>query len=130
MNEGEVYFRLFGAAFDPDEITQRLDLVPSRTRRMGTGRHKYSAWDLSSGKVSGDVVDVYELSRSLVRQLAPKATHIREIANELQLTTVLQVVLWISMDNETSTPAIGFDQETVEFLSAVKASIDIDTYKG
>jgi hypothetical protein len=33
------------------------------------------------------------------------------------------------MNDEISSPAIGFEQNVIQFLSKVGASIDIDTYK-
>ena len=39
------------------------------------------------------------------------------------------MVLWFSMNEEHSTPAIGFEVETVNFLGEIGAFVDIDTYK-
>jgi glutaredoxin-related protein len=48
---------------------------------------------------------------------------------ELRLSAVLQVVLRITMDDTKSMPAIGFDENTIKFLSNVGAFIDVDTYR-
>ena len=130
MNEGEVYFALMGDdAFDPDVITQRLGIEPSEVMRKADPRPKISRWTLSSGKVVDEVVDVYAMSSELVSRLADSRETIKELMAELRLSAVLQVVLRITMDDTKSTPAIGFDEKTIHFLSNVGASIDVDTYR-
>jgi hypothetical protein len=129
MNEGEVYFRLFADRFDPALVTERLQMAPTRTSLKADPRPKGTSWILSTGKIRGEVVDIYEMSTSLVAQLAPCAEEIRALVDELGLTAVLHVVLRINMDESASTPAIGFDSRTVEFLSKVRGSIDVDTYR-
>lgn len=129
MNEGALYFRIFGDAFDPDIITQRLNIQPSRVTRKRDPIPKFNSWELASEKVAGPVVDLYEMAEPLIRQLEPKAEEIRRLVDELGASAVLQSVLWISTDEEESTPAIGFDEKTIQFLSKVRGSVDVDTYK-
>ena len=62
-NQGEVYFALMSDHdFDPTLITQRLGVEPSRLRRKADPRPKITSWELSSGKVVGEVVDVYTMA--------------------------------------------------------------------
>jgi len=130
VNEGEVYFALQAShAFDPDVITNRLGISPTRVMRKADPKPKLSSWELSSGRLVDEVVDVYAISSQLVSRLAPLAESIQRLMSELNLSAVLQVVLRITMDDRKSTPAIGFDQETIRFLSSVSASIDVDTYR-
>ncbi len=130
MNEGEVYFALKGDYdFDPAVITQRLGLAPSRVMRKADPRPKTTSWMFSSGKVLDEVVDVYTMSSQLVSRLAPLSEQIKQLMTDLNLSAVLQVVLHITMDDAKSTPAIGFDAETIRFLSSVGAFIDVDTYR-
>jgi hypothetical protein len=81
------------------------------------------------GKVVGDVVDVYELSSALVSKLLPYQDRLAKVKAELGLDAVLQVVLWITMDDSKPTPTIGFESEVITFLNAMGASVDIDTYR-
>ena len=127
-NEGEVYFKLVGD-FDPDVVTKEIGIEPSRVKRKGHPRPKYDFWHYSHGKIVGDFIDVYEMSAKLIAVLQPKTREISDAIKKHSLMAELQVVLWISMDEEISTPAIGFDQNTIEFLSKVGATIDIDTYR-
>jgi hypothetical protein len=127
-NEGEVYFSLYGTDFDPDEITKRLGLEPTSIRRQASPRPKHSSWNLSSGKIENDIIDVYEMSSVVVAKLQPYASELSALKQQLRVEAVLQVVLWFSTDETKSTPAIGFEPKVIAFLSAVGASIDIDTY--
>ena len=130
MNEGEVYFALQADyAFDPGVITKRLGISPTRVMRKADPKPKLSSWELSSGRVVNEVVDVYAMSSQIVSRLAPLAEPIQRLMSELNLSAALQVVLRITMDDTKSTPAIGFDQETIRFLCSVSASIDVDTYR-
>ncbi len=61
-NEGEVYFKLTGEDFDPDEITRELGIEPTRTRRKGNPIPRYSSWHYSVGKIVDETVDIYEVS--------------------------------------------------------------------
>lgn len=129
-NEAEVYFALYGTDFDPEEATRRVGLEPTSIKRKGEPKtRRHSFWQVSSGRVEGDIIDVYEMSSTLVALLAPRAAEIASTRRELGLEAVLEVVLWISTDESKSTPAIGFDHEVISFLHAVGATIDIDTYR-
>jgi hypothetical protein len=91
---------------------------------------KHSSWELSTGKISAEIIDVYEMGESLIAKLAESADAIRSIAAEHNLEATLQVVLTVSPDDRLSTPAIGFSRESIRFLASVGASIDVDTYRG
>ena len=118
-NEGEVYFALFGGDFDPNEVTRLVGLEPTSIRRKRDPVPRHSSWQFSIGKVEGEVVDVYEMSRALVERLSSHTQGIIRAMQELKLEAVLQVVLRISTDDSVSTPAIGFTPEVLSFLSAV-----------
>ena len=127
-NEGEVYFALYGDEFDLQEVTRLVGIEPTLTKRKGSPRPKHTVWQVSSGKVEGDVIDVYKMSSELVSRLRPHTQRIADAKQQLGLEAEFQVVLWISTDETTPTPAIGFEQDCISFLNAVGATIDIDTY--
>lgn len=129
-NEAEVYFALYGADFDPEEATRRIGLEPTSIKRKGEPKtRRHSFWQISSGRIEGDIIDIYEMSSALVTLLAPCTEKIAKTRRELGLEAVLEVVLWITTDESKSTPAIGFDSEVISFLHAVGATIDVDTYR-
>lgn len=129
LNEGEVYFKLVSNDINPDEITKILGIQPTKVRKKAQPIPKYNSWEYSSGKEVSEVIDVYKMSSAVIEALEPKADEIARIVKEKNLIAELQVVLWISMDETISTPAIGFEKETIAFLTKVGASIDIDTYR-
>ena len=128
-NEAEGYFALHGTGFDPDEVTRLVGLEPTSIRREALPIPKHSSWNVSSGKIENDIIDVYDMSSALVSRLSPHTEKIASVKQQLGLEAVLQVVLWITTDESKSTPAIGFESEVISFLNAVGASIDIDTYR-
>ena len=128
-NEGEVYFSLYGGDFDPDEVTRLIGFNPTSIHRKAKVRPRHSSWDVSSGKIENEIIDVYEMSSALVSRLQPYAEKILTAKRQLKLEAVLEVVLWITTDDSVSTPAIGFTSEVISFLNTVGASIDIDTYR-
>jgi len=129
VNKCEVYFKLVSDDIDPDEITKLLGIQPTKVRKKAQPRQKYNSWEYSSGKEASEVIDVYKMSSAIIEALYPKMGDIAKIVKEKNLFSELQVVLWISMDDSISTPAIGFEKETIAFLTKVGASIDVDTYR-
>lgn len=135
-NEAEVYFSLFGDGFDPDEITRAVGFVPTSVKRAGSKRReegallpRYSSWNVSSGNVEGDFLDIYEMASTVVSRLAPLADQLDAVKRKLALQARLQVVVGISTDDSRSTPAIGFDPAVIAFLCRLGASVDIDIYR-
>ena len=126
-NEGEVYFALFGRNLDPNVVTDLIGLQPTSTHRLAPP--KDSSWELSSGKVEGELIDVYLMASDLVSRLLPHQDGIIRAKQQCGLQAVLQVVLRVSVDESVSTPAIGFTSEVINFLSSVGASVDVDTYR-
>lgn len=128
-NQGEVYFALFADAFDPDELSRRIGIQPTSIQRSPPHRAPLVCWMLSSGRVAGDLIDIYERSSKLIAQLRPHAERIAAARRDMNLEANLQVVLWIALEDSVPMPAIGFDPECIAFLSAVGASVDVDTYR-
>jgi hypothetical protein len=128
-NEAEVYFALYGPDFDPDEVTRLVGLQPTSITRRSDPRPKQSILKVSSGKVENDVIDIYDMSSALVAKLAPYSDKIASARRQMNVEAVLEVVLWITMDETKSTPAIGFDADVLSFVVAVGATIDVDTYR-
>jgi len=129
-NQGEVYFALMGDDVDPDLITRKLGITPSEISRKGVPIPKFDSWRLSTGKLSAGCVDVYAMAEQIVAVLLPKAEEIQDLIRKYNLTAYLNVVLIFANDEHTSTPAIGFSRDIIQFLAKVDAAIDVDTYVG
>ncbi len=131
-NEGQVYFAFDGKDFNPHEITNFLGIQPTKIRLKGelpSGKlPKYSSWILSTENIIDEYIDIFDMATALVKILKPKINMINDVRKKFNVTTRLEVVLSFSIDEGTSTPAIGFESETIDFLGKVGANIDIDTY--
>jgi hypothetical protein len=127
-NAAEVYFNLRGN-FTPSDVTDAIGFNPTRTMLAGErgAFPKCSHWKFSSGKKEADYINVYDLSRQVVSALCPYADQIAAAIQKWKLNATLRVVLWITMDESVSTPAIGFDADVIRFLDRVGASIDVDS---
>jgi hypothetical protein len=128
LNEGRVYFGLFGDDFDPESLA--IGVVPTKTARKAIPMPKQSSWMYSSERVRGEVIDVYKMSASLVADLEPHIQNIREAMQRHGLEAVLEVVLTITPDDSVSTPILGFDQTVIAFLNDIGGTIDVDLYRG
>jgi hypothetical protein len=129
-NEGEVYFALDGDNFDPNEITAFLGIEPTSVIVKGKPGSNKSSWKFSSGKIINDYIDTYDMASSLIETLEPKKELIIKAIEKFKVKARFEVVLWFTCNENISTPGIGFDEKTINFLGAVNAYIDIDTYKG
>lgn len=131
-NTGRVFFGLRGD-FVPDQLTEAIGIEPTSASMAGEripGKvPKCSLWDYSTEEIRGEVVDVYDLSSKIVKDLAPYANRISTEVKRRDLMAVLQGVLWISTDEDISTPVIGFESDVISFLHHVGGTIDIDTYR-
>ena len=133
-NEVEVYFALKGDDFDPDAFTKQSGLTPTEVCRKGEpGRHvekyKFGMWEISSGRIANNILLVDELADQLIERIEGSADCIANAVSEAGLYAVLEVVLYISMDETLSTPALGFTTRTIAFLHKVGAEIDVDIYR-
>ena len=133
-NEVEVYFALKGDDFDPDDFTRRSGLTPTQVKRKGepgeyVESYRYSSWIVSTGRIANDVLLVDELADKLVERIKPGARYIASAVTDEDLSAVLEIVLWVSMDQSVSTPALGFSKRTITFLHDVGAFIDVDIYR-
>ena len=132
-NEGRVYFALDGDDFEPDVVTKILGILPTSVMRKGSKiPNKLPAknsWELSTENVVNDYIDVFAMAESITDTLVPVKDKLKGVIETYNLVPRLEVVLWFSVNEEHSTPAIGFEPSTLSFLGEIGAFIDIDTYK-
>ena len=133
-NEVEVYFALKGDEFDPDVFTNHSGLTPTQVCRKGepgkyVEKYKFGSWKISTGRIKNDVLLIDELADQLIERIEAKADCIASTVSREKLYAVLEVVLYISMDETLSTPALGFTTKTIAFLHRVGAEIDVDIYR-
>ncbi len=68
INEGRVYFALDGDNFEPDELTQFLEIEPTSVMRKGSNipdkLPPKSSWELSTENVVNNYIDVFDMAKS------------------------------------------------------------------
>ena len=132
-NEGRVYFALDGDDFEPDVVTEILGILPTSVMIKGSKiPNKLPAnnsWELSTENVVNDYIDVFAMAESITDTLVPIKDKIKGVIETYNLVPRLEVVLWFSVNEQHSTPVIGFEPSTLSFLGEIGAFIDIDTYK-
>lgn len=125
-----VYFALKGDNFNPDHITNTLGISPTKSFKNGDRRSygndtlEFSAWHLHSDKV--DNLFVSNLVSDVVNKLFDKIHLINQLKEEFQLESVLEIVLYIDENIDISTPVIGHDLKTIEFLFKTNTETDVD----
>jgi hypothetical protein len=132
QNEVSVYFLLSGD-FVPDELTERIGFAPTSAWARGSRNPELviprtSIWKVSTGKVTGDFIDVETLADGIIDQLEPYREKIKQAIDSLDLYAALQVAIYFTSEDYVPTPAIGFSTRTMAFLVDLGAPIDVDTY--
>ena len=95
--------------------------------RGGSGKTiKFSAWYLYTDKI--DNLFVNKLVENVVERLFDKIDTINGLKKEFDLTSILEIVLYIDKNDEVSTPVIGHDLRTIEFLFRTNTETDVDIY--
>ena len=129
----EIYLGLYGDDFEPDEVSDFIGLMATSVHRKNKhsdlAHLQTSVWKFSLDRIESEVVDVYEISQKLVERLSAFEFEITGAIQKFNLSSKLQVVLWIDQDDTKPMPAIGFERPVLRFLNAIGADIDIYTYR-
>lgn len=132
MSNQYVYFAFQGDVFDPSLITTELGIDPSDSWKKGeSGKYvqqqKFSCWKLSS--TIEELLDMDKLIHEVVPQLSEKIDQINNLKNTLTLKTVLEIVIYVDIDEEKSTPFLGHNLEIIEFFNGTRTYTDVDIYR-
>jgi len=128
-----VYFALTGDNFDTDEVTNRLGITPTDSWKKGDkGQFKpileFASWRLSTDK-GQEYLQIDKLVDEIVSKLFDKIEIINDLKRQFQLNSVLEIVLYIDTNEDSSTPALGHDLRTIEFLYRTGTTTDVDIYR-
>ena len=126
-----VEFSIYGDAFDPQYITNLLDIKPTQTWVKGEGaswnpqiKRKETGWSFSTGYI--DTLYLEEPMRLLLLKFKAKTHVIREAQKKYKLNCKIEVVVNI-INNEA--PGLVLDAEALAFAHDIGSTmIDIDTY--
>ena len=128
-NKARAYFSLGGYNFNPDQITQMLELEPTMVNNAGAfsslDQPAISMWELSTEWVEDDI-DIFRLTSDLIERIQPKKEPILKAIEAYNLSPRVGVVLKLSCDEEEPRPDVGFGAGTIRFLSDIGAFIHVD----
>ncbi len=128
-NQARAYFALSGYHFNPDDITRLLGIQPTSINAAGANsaldKPVISSWELSTDTVTDDV-DVYDLTRNLIKQVEPAKEKILQVIKSHNLSPRIGLVLVLSIDKNESAPDVGFGARAIRFLADIGAFIDVN----
>ncbi len=116
-----------GLDFDPQDITDKLGIIPTKTWKIGdlihpkgTIKRKHNGWVLKSNLSKDNDLEAH--IKSLLEQLQPVWDRVQEISHKYD--TEISCVIYT--DGEV--PSIHLDQEIINKSHQINAEIDIDLY--
>lgn len=123
------YFAIKGN-FPPDEISKILNLTPTKQWAIGDlrrdGKSRYDFALREYGRCDEYDVDVENQCLKTISDLRAKINDLKYIKKNYDVSFVLEIVPSIIV--EDTHPAIGFNQDLIEFCYLTETSIDIDLY--
>ena len=128
-----VYFTFKGDSFDTGEVTNRLGITPTDSWRKGDkGFYKtaveFAMWRLCTAK-GKEYIQIDNLVDEIVSKLYDKIEIINDLKRQFQLDSVLEIVLYVDTNENNSTPSLGHDLKTIEFLYRTGTTTDVDIYR-
>lgn len=129
QNSCYTYFAIKGN-FNPDEITEILELTPSKCwkigdkRKDGKSNFDFALWEY--GRCDHyDVITENQMMYTIA-DLKPKIPLLKDIKRKFDVAFVLEIVPKLYINEPT--PALAPNREVVEFCYETDTDIDIDLY--
>ncbi len=117
----------------PAEITARLGIEPTTTwQKGGKGQYnpslKFSGWQLETEQ-GKEPLRIDQLVTEVIAKLEGRAETILQLKQEFGLESVLEIVLYVDVNEDESTPVLGHDLRTIDFLYRTQTRTDVDIYR-
>lgn len=127
-NSCYTYFAIKGE-FNPDDITRRIGLNPSKVWKKGDKSDNGTEYDFSYWEFGFcdeyDVVTEKQMQKTL-EPLLSKTAILNEIRKESDVVFVLEIVPTVYSEN--ATPCLAPSMEVIDFCHETRTEIDIDLY--
>ena len=128
QNSCYTYFAIKGE-FNPDDITRRLGLKPSKVWKAGDKSDNGTVYDFSYWEFGFcdeyDVVTEKQMQKTL-EPLLSKTAILNEIRKDFDVAFVLEIVPTVYSEN--ATPNLSPSMEVIDFCHETRTGIDIDLY--
>jgi hypothetical protein len=136
MAEIYAYFSIYGDNFQPESITNILNIAPTeshmknevipprenlvRTKKI---RYKETDWCLKADKI--ETADINESLKELTGELFAKAKELQSIRKKYDVKMLFMFVIYAQKDEM---PAIYFLEDFTKFVGCIGAEIGFDIY--
>ncbi len=124
-----VFFSIYGDSFDLNYVTKVLEINPTETTIKGnTPENKTRASVETSWSIGIEETISYDINEqlsTLIHLLNNKKSELLIIRKNFNVKISFLILVKVR-NNET--PAMYFDENTLEFINYIKATIDIDLY--
>jgi hypothetical protein len=120
-------FRLRDAPFDPDEVTRRLGLEPTRTYRAGEpiargiGSQRGDGWLIQVGPC--ETLEIAPILRELRDRVAVAPSLVREVCADLGLTPAIYCSIELT---SRLAPSAAIPPDTIAWVAELGGAIDMD----
>ena len=127
-NSCYTYFRIVGN-FNPDDVSERLNLTPEKAWRIGDlrcngTRYDFASWEI--GRCAEYDVQVENQMRKTLASLWDKVSLLNQIREENDVHFVLEIVPTIYVDDIN--PCLAPPLDVIDFCHATRTAIDLDMY--
>ena len=127
-NSCTTYFRIAGN-FNPDEVSELLNLTPEKTWKIGDLRpngtmYDFALWEI--GRCTEYDVEVENQMRKTIVLLQDKIQLLNQIREENDVSFVLEIVPTIYVGDIN--PCLAPPLDVIDFCHATRTEIDIDMY--
>lgn len=122
-----LYFSFDAEYFDTKKITEELNIEPTSVMIKKEPVPKSTAWKYQIDV--GNEIDLETYLEKLIDIFETKTQIINELKEKYDLTTIIQFVIDIDINPESSTPYFGLNKRTIEFLAKTGTEVDFDLYK-
>lgn len=127
-NSCTTYFRIAGN-FNPDEVSELLNLTPEKTWKIGDLRpngtmYDFALWEI--GRCTEYDVEVENQMRKTIALLQDKIQLLNRIREENDVSFVLEIVPTIYVGDIN--PCLAPPLDVIDFCHATTMEIDIDMY--
>lgn len=127
-NSCYTYFKIVGD-FDPDQVSELLNLTPGKTWKVGDLRRDGSKFDFALweiGRCTEYDFEVENQMRKTIAVLQDKIPLLNQIRDEYDVSFYLEIVPTIYADEIT--PSLAPSLDIIDFCHATRTEIDIDLY--
>ena len=121
------YFSFHAEFFDVDIVTSVLQLEPTSVRIKQHSVPKSTSWIYRVDV--GDDIDFEIQLEKLLDIFDKKVREINTLKEQLSVETRLQFVINIDTHPDSSTPYLGLNKRTINFLAKTNTEVDFDLYK-